>query len=1141
MRGERVRTKRFKAALLSILVVASLLAPMLALIGTSEAEVYPDVDNIILRGSEYAYGTEDTDRDDAPPLIKYVEGDFPPIIMADRIGSGAVVAAGFGATSRNNEWNRTGNPDPHWDDLLDIMFQWMVPGALNVLWYEGHNVYNTTSQCSHLIAALGTLGYFIADSTQPITSSLLDPYDILVIPQMQGGAAGTGGEPVLSDAELDAIRNFVEGGKGLLIIDSSDWYGHNYYRAQNQVLENLRFSEYEDSYFGFQSDMIYDDINNVGGDIYRPILDVDNSTEIGAAYQSRLGKTTIGVYSPCSMVKIGPGVIITGIPKYRVGMPSDTLEYEFKITNTSVTGDDLTINLQVSDTAGWNPWLDRYSLGVVENSKYEYVKLSVTIPASANVGDEDTITVTVTTEEFATLTANFTVTAHTAVWIVADEDTFASTQDPDTPMDGEHPDFIAIGRYQINWSYGYFKWDASLSQIPPDATIVDAKIVLSNWYAYGSPYPAVACELGDDWSEETLTWNNKPENGPIIYTTTMVKGTEDDPEPYFWDVTSYLDAQLKGDGVASFSVRPLDNQPENSVRRVESKDIDFSPYWVFEGVHPFLQVHYTVDRDVDVSISPDSRYGLPKGTLTYEVKITNRGELADTYDLVVTDAEGWNPTLSNNTLTIPGDWTSQTVTLSVTIPAGAAPDTFDNIIVTVTSQADSSVSDDDTCAAYAGNKIAPPTDDAPVREESPGSNYGTERRPWVQNYLEDTTPKNGRIFFKFDLSQGIPPIARITSAKLYLYHYRAAFADMNVQVRKVNDDSWDEGTITWGTQPSYGDVLDSLYLYEGDNGEWRSWDITSFVAGEFAGDKIASFCLKAEVESLPEGESGSHGFYSKEHSYFDKRPYLEVEVEPAPVDVSISPDEDSAAPGEDVSFTVTVKNETGVTDTYDLSASGTEVWSLSLSSDTIGPLDNGEDGSVTLTVSIPGTAEMGTEDTVTVTATSQADPTLQVLDTCIARAGGLEEAGVSVSISPSEDSGEPGTTLTYTVTIVNEGDAEDTYDLTVTDALAWGATVSPTPLTIATGDSDTATVRVTIPDGTAGGTEDEITVEATSRTDSTVSDSAICTAQATAAPPPDGEGLPITLIAIVVVVVVVVVVVALMFLRGRKAAPSWGV
>ena len=145
----------------------------------------------------------------------------------------------------------------------------MVPDALNVLWYEGHNVYNTTSRCSHLISALTTLGYFIEGSTQPISSSLLGLYDILVIPQMQGGTAGTGGEPVLDDDELDAIRNFVEGGKGLLIMDSSDWYGHNYYRAQNQVLENLRFSEYEDSYFGFQSDMIYDDINNVGGDVYR--------------------------------------------------------------------------------------------------------------------------------------------------------------------------------------------------------------------------------------------------------------------------------------------------------------------------------------------------------------------------------------------------------------------------------------------------------------------------------------------------------------------------------------------------------------------------------------------------------------------------------------------------------------------------------------------------------------------------------------------------------------------------------------------------------------------------------------------------------------------------------------------------------
>jgi len=156
------------------------------------------------------------------------------------------------------------------------------------------------------------------------------------------------------------------------------------------------------------------------------------------------------------------------------------------------------------------------------------------------------------------------------------------------------------------------------------------------------------------------------------------------------------------------------------------------------------------------------------------------------------------------------------------------------------------------------------------------------------------------------------------------------------------------------------------------------------------------------------------------------------------------------------------------------------------------------------------------------------DPHLKILYTTAPSA-----PGVDVSVSPGNRSGLPGATLTYTVTIVNEGDAQDTYDLTVTDT--WGATVTPTSLTIGAGGSDTATVGVTIPDGTADGTEKEITVRATSQTTSTVSDSAICTARATA----EGEGLPMTLIAIVVVVVVIVVVAALVLLRGRNAAPSW--
>jgi len=214
------------------------------------------------------------------------------------------------------------------------------------------------------------------------------------------------------------------------------------------------------------------------------------------------------------------------------------------------------------------------------------------------------------------------------------------------------------------------------------------------------------------------------------------------------------------------------------------------------------------------------------------------------------------------------------------------------------------------------------------------------------------------------------------------------------------------------------------------------------------------------------------------------------------VDVFISPSYQIGLPGATLSYTVMVKNEGNISDTYALTATDTAGWGPTLSKDSLELAPKAYD-TVTLTVTIPTDASVGDQDNITITAKSTVDPTVSDGAKCTAQATAIRRR-VEVSISPGSKSGPPGETLTYTVTIANEGEAEDTYDLTVTDALAWGATVSPTSLTIAVGSSGTATVVVNIPDGTAGGTEDEITVKGTSRADLTVSDSATCIASAAA-------------------------------------------
>jgi uncharacterized repeat protein (TIGR01451 family) len=104
--------------------------------------------------------------------------------------------------------------------------------------------------------------------------------------------------------------------------------------------------------------------------------------------------------------------------------------------------------------------------------------------------------------------------------------------------------------------------------------------------------------------------------------------------------------------------------------------------------------------------------------------------------------------------------------------------------------------------------------------------------------------------------------------------------------------------------------------------------------------------------------------------------------------------------------------------------------------------------------------------------------------------------GVKVSISPSYQSVPPGVTLTYTVTVTNTGDVIDNYVLSVDDSASWGPSVLSGSLILSPGASDNITLSVTVPENAELGTEDNITVTATSQTDNTVSDNDLCTAHA---------------------------------------------
>jgi len=115
----------------------------------------------------------------------------------------------------------------------------------------------------------------------------------------------------------------------------------------------------------------------------------------------------------------------------------------------------------------------------------------------------------------------------------------------------------------------------------------------------------------------------------------------------------------------------------------------------------------TVPYDVSLAVSPVSQTGSPGATLPYTATVTNRGTKADTYDLSVSDNQGWILTTPSTTSQI-ASVASQAITISLTIPDDAAAETEDEITIIATSRNDPTASDSAVCTAVVIEEEAPP-------------------------------------------------------------------------------------------------------------------------------------------------------------------------------------------------------------------------------------------------------------------------------------------------------------------------------------------------------------------------------------------------------------------------------------------------
>ncbi|NJO15438.1 MAG: choice-of-anchor D domain-containing protein [Thioploca sp.] len=186
-------------------------------------------------------------------------------------------------------------------------------------------------------------------------------------------------------------------------------------------------------------------------------------------------------------------------------------------------------------------------------------------------------------------------------------------------------------------------------------------------------------------------------------------------------------------------------------------------------------------------------------------------------------------------------------------------------------------------------------------------------------------------------------------------------------------------------------------------------------------------------------------------------------------------------PGTILPVSLTLVNGGPETDTYTLQLTDPKGWVLGqlASPLEVKALDTHE---LSLEVALPN--EPGEIDTITITAISQADPTVKAVAEIQAAVAQATIHAVALTTETNQWFGEPGSTLSIPLTLTNKGNEIDTYTLKTSNSANWALELLPTSVSLNKLESAHLNLNLTLP--AESGAKSVMTITATSQVDPSV-------------------------------------------------------